>query len=280
MKFLQLFSNAAILLTLFSFGSSASGVLFTPSGVVVVDDEQAAAIEDKKAKPAVGKAETDRHRTEKSNVARKGTKPRSGIATETLSKEDERAAVAFATEHHPALASLVKRLRSRDAEAYGKALRELHGESMRLRRLQDRQPKRFETEISLWKLDSEIRLQLARWAVSDGSSERFEKNIRRLLSRRQEIRRKRLKSEYDRLVARMEQIQEQLNQSPDVQSAAVDQEWMRLTKRFRTSSGAQGSRKKLTKGNSDSSGRDAKPGSKSKGDASKPDRKPSAPSDN
>lgn len=191
-------------------------------------------------------ADPDAQRKDKSNNDRKAagsnTKARQDSSDVRLTKEEERAAFAFAEEHHPALATLVKKLRARDSDAYQSAIRELHLDSVRLVRMQDRQPVRFKTEISLWKVDSEIRLQLARFAVM--GDERSEKNVRRLLAKRQSLRRKRLVGERERVTSRLTQINAQLNQSEDEQKRALDLEWSRLEKRIRPSARRQAGERK------------------------------------
>lgn len=179
-----------------------------------------------------------------------GQRKKTESREDRLSKEMEKAAVDFAQQHHPAMASLVKRLRNRDSDAYGKAVRELSGHAVRLTRVQERQPQRFQAELNLWKIDSEIRLQLARWAVS--GSDRIETTLRRLLSKRQGFKRQRLEIERDRLQARMDLIDEQLKLRGPQLKEDVDREWTKLTRKLRSANEKTPPRKKITKDNSKS----------------------------
>lgn len=169
---------------------------------------------------------------------------------EQLSRETEQAAINFAQQHHPTMASLVKKLRNRDSNAYGKAIRELSVDSLRLTRLKERQPQRFQSELNLWKLDSEIRMQLARWSVA--SSERLESNIRRLLTRRQELRQQRLVTEKERLQSRIEQIDQQLNLRGPALKEDIEREWAKLTRRLRPATDKSTARKKSSNDSSKS----------------------------
>lgn len=192
---------------------------------------------------------------------------------ERLSRETEQAAINFAQQHHPTMASLVKKLRNRDSNAYGKAIRELSVDSLRLTRLKERQPQRFQSELDLWKLDSEIRMQLARWSVA--SSERLESNIRRLLTRRRELRQQRLVTEKERLQSRIEQIDQQLNLRGPALKEDIEREWAKLTRRLRPATDKSTARKKSSNDSSKSdskktNGSDSKSGKNKTSGAEKP----------
>lgn len=182
-----------------------------------------------------------------------------------LTKEAEQSAIQFAQQHHPALGSLVKRLRNRDADAYGKAIRELSTASVRLTRLKERQPQRFQAELDLWKVDSEIRLQLARWAVS--GSDRLESTLRGLLTKRQKLRRQRLAVERERLESRMKMIDEQLKAKKPQLKEDIEREWTKLTRRLRPMNDKAPARKKASK---DGSKPDSEKPKSDKEEAAKP----------
>lgn len=158
-------------------------------------------------------------------------KPESRRNRGGLSATEVRSAIQFAEKHQPPLALLVKKLKGRDSEAYQRAITELHEDSLRLTRLQERQPKRFESEVEMWKVDSEIRLQLARWAVS--GNERSERMVRQLLKRRLALRQDRLQTERARLEARLQQIEEQIQTAKNHSDEEIDREWSRLTRRLK-----------------------------------------------
>lgn len=183
-----------------------------------------------------------------------------------LTKEAEKAAIDFAQKHHPAMASLVKRLRNRDSDAYSKAVRELSTDTVRLSRLEDRQPQRFQSELDLWKVDSEIRLQLARWTIS--GSDRIESSLRRLLAKRQGLRLQRLQAEQKRLKSRMAQIDELLDREQPELKEEVEREWMKLTRRLRPASDKTTVRKKANKDDTKSGGQKSTEGKPGKGKAS------------
>lgn len=188
-----------------------------------------------------------------------GNRKKQDPRSQRISKDAEKGAIEFAQQHQPAMASLVKRLRNRNPEAYDKAIRELSADAVRLTKFEERQPQRFQSELDLWKVDSEIRIQLARWTVS--GSDRIEATLRGLLTKRQKLRRQRIEFERQRLQARLTAIDEQLQQPASQRAEGIDREWAKLTRRLRPANSKTTVGKKTTK---DASKADAKrPDSKS-----------------
>ncbi|MEP3480629.1 MAG: hypothetical protein ABJZ55_15370 [Fuerstiella sp.] len=206
-------------------------------------------------------------------VVGQGNRKKQDVRGDRLSKETEKKAIEFAQQHQPAMASLVKRLRNKSPEAYDKAIRELSADAVRLTKFEERQPQRFQSELELWKVDSEIRIQLARWTVS--GSDRVEVILRRLLTKRQGLRRQRMEVERQRLQARLEAIDEQLQQSTPQSAEDIDREWNKLTRRLRPDNSKTPPRKKTTKDGSKPD--DKKSGSKKSQAAASKSAKGEAP---
>ncbi|MEZ6130127.1 MAG: hypothetical protein R3C59_15690 [Planctomycetaceae bacterium] len=168
----------------------------------------------------------------------KTTKP----AVVALSSEQEQRALEFAREHHPELAELLDGLQKRSQSGFSKGVRDIHTAVVRLERVRERQPARFETELNNWKLDSEIRLLTARWSMSQDPE--LEKQIRERLRQRRENRIDQLKSEREKLVARLAQLDNQIGMGAAELEVELAAEWDRLAKRATTTAKAQqGSRK-------------------------------------
>ena len=142
---------------------------------------------------------------------------------------EEKAALAFAQKHHKELFDLLKQLRSVNSVEYQRALRELHIASQRINRWDEKQPERFQQELQTWKLESEVRLLVARWTMSQDP--KLETEIRKLLQQRYEDRIARLEQERVRLKERLEAVDKQLESGRSGIEQAVDSEWTRLARR-------------------------------------------------
>lgn len=160
----------------------------------------------------------------------RSTRPNASRATPArLSPTEISAALGFAKEHHPELARLLEKLRKQSSPEFNRGIREVHVAAVRLERYREKQPARFEAGIRDWKRDSEIRLLSAKWIVSGDS--KLEKRIQQLLRQRMEQRIESMKSERERLSARLDQLDEQINMDTAEMDAALAAEWERLSKR-------------------------------------------------
>ena len=118
------------------------------------------------------------------------------------------AALKFAREHHPELAKLLQVLRKADAQNYKTAISELALQSERLARLAERKDERYPVSLDLWKLDSRIRLAVARLTMA-GDDELAAK-IRPLLIERSILRLSLLRLEAKRQTTRLQKLEEQI----------------------------------------------------------------------
>ena len=141
---------------------------------------------------------------------------------------DEKAALKFATEHHPELAELLQALRRSDKTQFQAALSDLARDSERLAKLADRDRDRFGAALSVWKLDSRIRLEMARFAMSEDPER--EARIRELLKQRHEARRSLLQLDRKRTDARAAKIDEQLAALGEDSKERATAEFERLKK--------------------------------------------------
>jgi len=178
----------------------------------------------------------DKARTEKKTV----TAAKRTAVTLTVDQEDE--ALKFAAMHHPELAELLEMLRSKSRPGFHRGVRELHASILRLERFQEKQPARFDFELQNWKTDSRIRLLTARWVMTQDPD--LEKEIRSLLSKRFQMKHDRLKTERQRLVERLTQLDKQIEDGNDDRENTLSIEWERLARK--TSSSAKSGRQKTT----------------------------------
>jgi len=144
----------------------------------------------------------------------------------SFTPEREAAALTFAGLHHPELATLLEQLKSSNPKGYRSAVQELFAQSERLARLQTRTPERYETELALWKLDSRIRLRIARSAMGDADEAREE--LKALLLERNDLRLSLLRQDRERQAARLEKLDASIRQMEQNREQAADNELQRL----------------------------------------------------
>ena len=149
-----------------------------------------------------------------------------------MTPEREAAAMTFAKRHHPELSVLLGQLKDMDAAKYQSAVTELFRTSERLARYQERFPDRYETELETWKIDSRVRLLVARSVK--GMEEETRQEVKDLLMERNEVRRKQLAIERDKLKERMSRLDEQISQLKNENEVLADRDLDRLMKTVRT----------------------------------------------
>lgn len=141
-----------------------------------------------------------------------------------ISKDREDAAVKFARDHHPELAELLEGLREADKRNFQAGLRALTRDAERLEKMVERNDERYPVSLELWKLDSRIRLEIARMSMSP--DEDFEPRLRPLMEERQSARVRLIKMERLRTAERLAKYDEQLrtlqSESDDLVGAEID----------------------------------------------------------
>ncbi len=148
---------------------------------------------------------------------------------EPTGTRDAETVIGFARQHHPELATLLEQLRKAKSPEFGKAIRELSGQMNRLERIQERTPQRFEFELTVWKLESQTRLLLARWAMSQDPA--LEQQIRDLLRQRSLHRTTQLQQERQKLMDRLAVVEAQLEERAGNSELAIEEEWQRMSRR-------------------------------------------------
>lgn len=145
-----------------------------------------------------------------------------------ISKHREDAAVRFARGHHPELAELLEGLRETDPQNFQAGLRVLTRDAERLEKMLERNDERYPVSLELWKLDSRIRLEIARMSMSPG--EDFEPRLRPLMEDRQSARVRLIQMERLRTAERLAKYDEQLKTLQSQSSDLVGSEIERLKK--------------------------------------------------
>lgn len=145
-----------------------------------------------------------------------------------LTTDQEQSALRFARKHHPELAQLLEQLQKKSATGFSRGIREVHLSAQRLERFREKQPARFELELQSWKLSSEIRLLTAKWVMSQDPA--LEKQIQELLRERQQTQLERLRSDRERLLKRLQELDREIRNGTEEFDAQLAAEWDRLQK--------------------------------------------------
>ena len=170
-------------------------------------------------------------KAKKDAARKKKTAARTDVSVRkaALTEDQQASAMAFALENHPELVPLIESLKKSRQQDYNRALRDLHLAETRFGRLKSRlSAERYEQQLEVWKLDSRIRLQLAKWSVS--KDDKLEADIRKSLAKRQQIQRQQYEQELQKLTERQSRLESLLNK---LNTGSVDAEWDRVSKTLR-----------------------------------------------
>jgi len=170
-------------------------------------------------------------------------------AKQDISAEDRSAALSFVAEHHPELSHLLMQLQKSRPLEFERALRELVLQTQAIARLQDKNPARYQTQLAAWKLDSQIRVLMARWARTEDAA--LQSQIRTLIAQRQQMKVSQLQADRQKLEEQLKRIEDQLSGYAGPEEQRVDTEWEQLSRRAKAASRSvnPGNREAVIKGN-------------------------------
>ena len=158
---------------------------------------------------AAEKSEVERTAQRASAAKTIGAKKRAELSSVPVTPEREERALNFARMHHRELADLLSGLKGADQKHYENAVREVARDADRIGRNEQRDPERHEVLVRIWKFDSRIRLEAARFSMDP--SEETEKKLRHLMISRQKARLACLKLDRDRAKTRHQRLDEQID---------------------------------------------------------------------
>lgn len=162
---------------------------------------------------------------EKNNTSNKPRKKEAVPLTATC----EAAAIDFAKQNHPELVQLLIKLKKQNQKAYQRALRQLNKTTERFEKVKQHvSPKRFETELNTWKLDSRIRLLVAKASITPEGYSDVESRLNELLKKRIGMRAQQLQLEKERLLHRQKKIDKLLTAFQENPEKVQQQELNRI----------------------------------------------------
>jgi hypothetical protein len=140
----------------------------------------------------------------------------------------EAAALTFAKLYHAELAHLLDGLKKRNRRAYRQAIRQLYLDSERLARVKDRDPKRYDLSLQIWKLDSRIRLLAARVLQVKDPDPKLEEQLKKALGERVDLRLRQMEMDRERMVQRLKKIDANIADLQTNRDKAIDQQLKRV----------------------------------------------------
>ncbi|HET6425260.1 MAG TPA: hypothetical protein VFG20_16350 [Planctomycetaceae bacterium] len=186
----------------------------------------------------------------------------SAETTPSVSGKAEAAAMEFARTHHPELASLLEQLKTNAPSEYRSAILDIDKARERLEKSREKTPERAAIELAEWKVNSRIRLLVARMSMGGDSS--LEADLKAALRERADLRVQLLTDERDRLRRRLDKLDDTIADHQRRASDQVEKEFVGL-KRNATAAEAPKPVKPA----------DAKPSEKNRSETKKPDVKKS-----
>lgn len=190
-----------------------------------------------KADRAAAAKAAEQRRVAQREAARK--KKQALMAKTPVTPGREKLALNFAKKHHRELAAILQSLKSMEQTHYKTAIWEVARDAERLGRLQQRKDERYEPSLRIWKLDSRIRLEAARFSMNQ--SEATEKKLSQLMLARRKAKVAYLKIDRKRSQARTDRLDEQIESisSNHEQAVAAEIDRLRRSLAARGRSGAQ-----------------------------------------
>ena len=191
---------------------------------------------------------TDKQTKERPSAAAKTEKPAAKLPVLAIDPQREAAAIAFAQENHPELASLLEGLKRNAFKEYQAAMIELDRAVDRLAKLKEKSPERHEIELAEWKMTSRIRLLAAR--LSMYSDPTVESDLRNALRERLEFRIATQRTERDRMQGRVNKLDSQIEEMTSKADSIVEKQFVDLRKALPATKPAAKSKPKKTTANS------------------------------
>ena len=160
--------------------------------------------------PSEGKAGQS---TKPNNAAKTERNAASGKAhamTTKFTPEREAAAIAFAGQNHPELATLLTNLKQNNPTEYRAAVSELDRVVERLAAMKPKNSQQHDSALALWKMDSRIRLLAARLTMSDNPA--VEAELKAAVREKVELTLAERKAERERLQKRVEKLDQTISE--------------------------------------------------------------------
>jgi hypothetical protein len=194
-----------------------------------------AAQENKPASPPVA---TPKGATEPRSPADQKLAEEKRLANEEAALKRKAELLAFAEKHAPQLRALLEMLETKRPRQFRQALVSLSRDAERLTALQARDPERFELDLSQWKNNQRIQILTAKLTLQ-GTSPEARNELKKLVTRRTEIRQQLLQLELKRARDRVTRLEEQATKLATPTESELEQQVEQILTRAQKSGGSQ-----------------------------------------
>ena len=138
-----------------------------------------------------------------------------------VSTERKAELLEFVREHHPELESLIDRLGAKKhGKRYANAMRGLDKAAKRLETIKERNPKRYETALKQWKLESRIKVAAAKISLKD--SDEIRKELESLVSQLFDHNLERLKNDRENIQQRLKKLDQKIAETESSRSQTIE----------------------------------------------------------
>jgi len=165
--------------------------------------------------------------------------------SEELNSADATATMEFVRKHHPDLVPLLKKLESSKRGEYLAAIQEVDKTRRRLARLEEKQPELYLIQLDTWKVESRIRLLIARLAMREdvaSVSPAEREMLAELLRQRRDVKKRILEYQHAQFRERLARIERQIEQNSNADQASIEREVDSVLRQ------ASSERKKISRG--------------------------------
>ena len=157
-----------------------------------------------------GKASQSAKPNNAAKSERNAASAKAHAAATKITPEREAAAIAFAGENHPELATLLTNLKQNNPTEYRAAVAELDRIVERLTAMKPKNVQQHDSELTHWKMDSRIRLLAARLTMSDNPA--LEAKLKAAVREKVELTLAERKAERERLQKRVEKLDQTIGE--------------------------------------------------------------------
>ena len=149
-----------------------------------------------------------------------------------ITPEREAAVTNFVDRNHPELAALLSHLKSKQPKEYDRAVRDLYRVTEKLAMVSERDSRQYDLELKVWKAQSRAQLLVARLKMTEpesGDREEITNQLREVLSEQVQARLEVMKLERDRVVGRLEKLNDEIGRLERDRESAIDSHLKNLT---------------------------------------------------
>ncbi len=146
--------------------------------------------------------------------------------------------LAFVEKHYPELKEMLGRLEKNKPRSYRQALTGLHKSVKKLEAIKERNPKRYESSLQQWKIDSRIRVASAQLQLKD--TEEGRDKLKSLVADLVDFHIERMKSERKQILERLEQLDKRISDAESKREEAIEKKFKAVSPKKKKAKAGEG----------------------------------------